>query len=137
MGLGHGADPPGDTLPSTARDGGLRGAGGIRIGSLSRGEGRGRNEQPQVIWETLEQVRRAISSSWGWRGLERLDLYPGGETGDPPPREDALLAEGPRPHLCSGSHGEPANVSNARNDMSRAVLNFSSRSSLNKPGEDV
>lgn len=35
-GLGHGADPPGDTLPSTARDGGLRGAGGIRIGSLAR-----------------------------------------------------------------------------------------------------
>lgn len=60
------------TLPSTARDGGLHGAGGLRIGSLSKGERWGRNEPPQVIWESLEQVRRAISSSWGLEGAAEV-----------------------------------------------------------------
>ena len=41
-----------DTLPSTAREGGLLGAGGIRIGSSSKGERWGRNGgQPRVTWE--------------------------------------------------------------------------------------
>lgn len=141
MGLGHDADPPGDTLPSTARDGGLHGAGGIRTGSLSKGERWGRKEQPRVTWESLEPVRRAISSSWGLEGS--------GERGWTYKREGTqeilhhvrtpCSLEGPRPHLHPGSHGEPANVFKARNDMNNAVLkaHFSNRSSLNKPGKDV
>lgn len=45
-----------DTLPSAAREGGLLGAGGIRIGPSSEGERWGRNgERPQATWKLLNK----------------------------------------------------------------------------------
>lgn len=126
VGLEHGAGsatmsprPPPPVTPSLPHTG--------PHGQARDGADMDTHRRPGSYWNKLEEPPVARG---GWRSWT-CDR----KTKRPPPSKDARLSE--RPHLCPGSHGEPATVSKQRDGMTRAVFkaHLSHHSLLNEPGK--